>query len=215
VEAPDDGKAHVLQLDFVEDPEAWIQASVYAAADFSELGGFIIAKGTQSSVWVTVGPGTRTLFDFENYVANDGLSRVKATLTSEKDQHEPNNERDAATAITLGGPVRAQLMVPYVADNQRTEEDWYKVELTAGEHVFKLTQVPQDVYLRVEISDSNRVAIDSDTPPNKGATFDFPFEVEAEGTYYFRLTNYVSALPVIVEGKAAGFVTDEYAFTIE
>jgi hypothetical protein len=215
VEAPDDGKAHVVQLDFVEDPDAWIQAQVHADADFSELGGFIIDQGTESSVWVTVGPGTRTLFDFQNYVGNNGLSRVKATLTSEKDQHEPNNERDAAQAITQGSPVRAQLMVPYVAESQRTPEDWYKVELTAGAHVFKLTEVPEDVWLGVEISDSSRVAVASGRPPNKGATFDYEFEIDADGTYYFRLSNYISGLPVISAGNAPGFVTDEYAFTVE
>jgi hypothetical protein len=216
VDAPDDGKAHVLQLDFDEDPEAWIQARVYADADFSDLGGFIIDEGTKSSVWITVGPGTRTLFDFRQYVSSDGgLSRVKATLTAEKDQYEPNNERDAAVAITQGSPVRAQLIVPYVADNQRTPDDWYKVELAAGAHVFKLTEVPQDVYLKVAISDSNRVAVASDTPPNEGATFDFPFEVKADGTYYFQLSIYIGGLPVIIEGNPPGFVTDEYAFTVE
>jgi len=215
VDVPDDGKAHVIRLDLAQAPEAWVQAEIYAKSDFSKIGGLSLDEGVQATSWVSVGSGTRTLFDFSEYIGSEGLIDVKTTITPEKDDYEPNSSRAEAAAISAGSQVRAQFVVPYTADDDRAVDDWFKLELTAGTHVFSLDAVPVEVWFQVDVTDSNNVAVHEETAPNKGATFETSFEVETAGTYYFRLHNYINTLPAIVAGAGASFLTDQYAFVID
>ncbi len=215
VDTPADGKAHILELDFDQEPSAWANLAVFAKADGSQIGTFHSAKGVKASVWVTLGPGARTLLDFTPNIASQALVTVKASMTAENDSYEPNNERAAAATIMSATDISAQMMVPYVSVDQSLEDDWYKVELTAGAHVFRLTSEPEEAWIEVQISDSARVDVASGHPPNRGAAFNFNFSVSAAGTYYFRLASNVGSMPTISTGSKPHFLSESYAFRIE
>jgi hypothetical protein len=140
---------------------------------------------------------------------------VKASLTTEADSFEPNNEREAAAAIKAGQKISAQMMVPYASQLQSQPADVFKVELTAGDHVFHLTAVPQEIFLEVSISDSSRVNIDWAHPPNRGAIFDFPFTVPSDGTYFFVIENYSGDPPVVTSGGKSHYLSESYTFQID
>lgn len=215
VDTPADGKAHILQLDFDQEPAAWTYIDIYAKTDGSRISSFHLDKGVKSNVFVTLGPGARTLFDFSAYNSSGAKTTVKAALTTENDGFEPNNERETAAAIKAGQKISAQMLVPYVAQQQSEPADWFKVELTAGDHVFHLTAVPQEIFLKIAISDSSRVNLGSAHPPNRGAIFDVPFTVPSDGTYFFAVENYSENPPVVTSGNKPHFLSESYTFQID
>jgi hypothetical protein len=161
-----------------------------------------------------VGPGARTLFDFSPIIAAAALTTIKTSLTTEADGYEPNNVREDAAAIQPGREISAQFLVPYVSTDEQAAVDWYKLDLAPGTHVFKLTSVPEDLFIDVDITDSARVAIDSGRAPNTGATFQFSFEVAKAGSYVFNVTNVVS-VPVLITGAKRHFLSESYKFQID
>lgn len=215
LDAPDDGKAHVIRLDVEQAAEAHLGVAVYADKDDSEITHTSFDLGVTDTLYVTVAPGSRTLLDFYEYGTSKGLITLKASLTTEQDANEPNNERDKAKLISAGSEVHGQILVPYLSAEERASADWYQVELKAGPHVLHLTEVPERVWLGIWISDSNRVDLDWDRPPNAGASFNFEFEVPADGTYYFELDSYAGELPVAIQGEPETYLSEGYVFTIE
>src|SRR5688572_9207052 len=215
IDAPDDGKAHVIRLDVEQTAEAHLGVAVYADKDDSEITHTSFDLGVTDALYLTVAPGSRTLLDFYEYGTSRGLITLKTSLTTELDENEPNNDRDEAKAISAGSGVHGQILVPYLTAEDRESADWYRVELKAGPHVLHLTQVPERVWLGVWISDSNRVEVDWARPPNAGALFDFEFEVPADGAYYLELDNYPAELPVAVQGDPETYLSEGYVFTIE
>lgn len=214
LDAPDDGKGHVILLDFEEEPTAWVSVNVLAEKDGSAIGSTRLAQGVKASVYATVGPGTRTLFQFSPFVGSQALTKVKATLSAESDDQEPNNEREAAATIQAGSEISAQLWVPYVAADEGLAVDWYKVDLSAGSHVLHVTSTPEDLYLEASLSDSARVALDSGRAPNRGATFNFAFNVASAGTYFIQIENFVG-LPLVMLGAKPKFLSEPYKFQID
>ncbi|HWA71932.1 MAG TPA: hypothetical protein VG937_06360 [Polyangiaceae bacterium] len=215
VDTPADGKAHVLELNFDQEPTAWTNVDIYSKTDGSNIDSFHLDKGVKSNVFVTLGPGSRTWIDISAYNASDASTTVKAALTTENDSYEPNNDRDTAAAIKSGQKVSAQMLTPYVAKQQAESADWFKVELTAGDHVFHLSGVPQETWLDLHISDSARVNVDAGHPPNRGAIFDFPFTVPTAGTYFFSIESYLSAPAVVSHGNKPHFLGESYTFQID
>lgn len=216
LDTPENGKAHVLQLDVEQSVHAWVSLNVYAGKDFSEIGGVTLEEGAKNSVYVTVGPGTRTLFRFTGYLdTSEGPIRVRTMVTPEDDPFEPNDAKENAASIELAAPISAQLLVPYTARGIGTSIDWYKAELEAGEHVLSVLSVPTEVYLGLEIFDSAGKSLFDDTAPNKGALFDARFELPANGTYYFGVYQYIAELPVMSHGAKADFLGSQYTFRLE
>lgn len=215
VDAPDDGKAHVLQLDFEQEAQAHADGEVYAAADFTRIGELNFERGTLETKFVTVGPGSRTLFVFTDYAGRGGLVRVKTTISAEKDEHEPNNGRTSAARITAGSEVRGQLIVPYVSDSSRVAADWYEVVLSAGKHVLSFQAMPLDLYMKVNLIGADNVAIDDGLAPNRGALFDFAFEVPEDGSYFVQLVPYTDPPVVIDQDAPPRFVSEQYVFRID
>jgi hypothetical protein len=214
LDAPDDGKGHVIQLDITQEPAARIGMTLFAKQDGSEMGMAYLEQGVSGSVYASVGPGTRTLIDFAPFWARDALATVKASLLTESDAYEPNNDRDAAATIQPGTEISAQLIVPYASLAQNSAVDWYKVELTAGSHVFHLTAVPEDLNVRASLSDSGRVDLATQHAPNRGAIFDFSFDVKTAGIYFFVVDSF-GDLPILVNGTKPRFLGEPYKFQID
>jgi hypothetical protein len=152
IDAPDDGKAHVIRLDVEQTAEAHLGVAVYADKDDSEITHTSFDLGVTDALYLTVAPGSRTLLDFYEYGTSRGLITLRTSLTTEQDENEPNNDRDEAKAISAASGVHGQILVPYLTAEDRESADWYRVELKAGPHVLHLTQVPERVWLGVWIS---------------------------------------------------------------
>ena len=67
VDTPDDGKAHILRVLIAPDPGADVSFEVEAAADDSSIGNDYTDVGADATLWVTLGPGTRTLLSFGRF----------------------------------------------------------------------------------------------------------------------------------------------------
>jgi hypothetical protein len=216
VDTPNDGRAHVIQLDITETEGSWIDIDVTAAKDGSFVGRIHPSqRGLKLTGFLTVGPGTRTLFDVNGYLENTDTATINVSLTPEADDHEPNNDRASATLIQPASEISAQLILPYVSASDQQIQDWYKVELAAGEHTFELTAVPTDLYPDISVSDSTNAKVkDSQRGPNRGATFSFDFDVEQAGTYYFEVES-VGGEDVISTGTKAKSYTQPYKFRID
>ena len=216
VDAPKDGRAHVIQLDISESPNSWVIADVIAESDGSNMGQVRFSqRGLKATAFVTVGPGTRTLFDFYGFVDNTDTTRIDVSLIAEMDDHEPNNDRASATPITPGTEVAAQLINPYVSQTEQRIADYYQIDVAAGQHTVKVTNVPSDLYPVFQITDSSGAIINSSSHgPNRGATFNFGFTAAAAGTYYLRVENFVDQ-SVVYTGSEAASYEEQYKFQVD
>jgi hypothetical protein len=216
VDAPDDHRAHVIQLDITESQNSWVTADVIAASDGSNMGQVHFSqRGLRASAFVTVGPGTRTLFDFSGFVENSGTTRIDVSLSTEMDDHEPNNDRASATPITAGTEVAAQLINPYVSQTEQRIADYYQIDVAAGQHTVKVTTVPSDLYPVFQVTDSSGAIINSSSHgANRGAMFNFGFTAASAGTYYLRVENFVDQTLVYAGTKAASY-NEQYKFQVD
>ncbi|HET7538835.1 MAG TPA: hypothetical protein VFK05_03160 [Polyangiaceae bacterium] len=216
VDTPSDGRAHVIQLDISETDGSWVDIYISAEKDGSEMGRIHPSqRGLKLSAFATVGPGTRTFFQVEGYVGNTDTTTIDVSVSPEADAHEPNNDRASATLIQPGSEVSAQLILPYVSQTDQQLQDFYKVQLAAGEHTFQMTAVPSDLNLNVDVSDSTGAITSSHNHgPNRGAKFSFPISVAEAGTYYFRVESW-DDLAVVYSGTRADSYAQPYKFQID
>jgi hypothetical protein len=216
LDTPSDDRAHVIELDISETADNRIDIYVTAEKDGSDLGLIRPSqRGLKLSAFLTVGPGTRTLFRIQGYGGNTGTTTIEVSDSAEADDHEPNNDRASATQVQAGTEVSAQLIMPYVSATEQHVQDWYKVELAAGKHTFHVTAVPSDINLRVDLIDSTNVVLLSNRHgANRGATFDFTFSLDEAGSYYFVVDN-SSSFDVLYSGTKADSYTQPYKFQID
>jgi len=216
VDTPSDGRAHVFEFDITETDDNLINIEVTAEKDGSNLGRISPSqRGLKLSAFLTVGPGTRTLFQVWGNASNSGTSTIKVSETAEADDHEPNNDRASATPIQPATEVSAQLILPYVSATDQEMQDWYKTELTAGKHTFQMMAVPSDLYPKIDVSDSANANLSNNNyGPNRGATFSFEFRVDEPGVYYFRVDS-SSSKDVLYSGVKADSYTQPYKFRID
>jgi len=216
VDTPNDGRAHVIKLDISETADSWVDIFVTADKDGSDLGRIHPSqRGLKLSSFVTVGPGTHTLFEVQGYVDNRDTTTIDVSVSSEADVHEPNNDRASATQIQTGSEVSAQLILPYVSQTDQQVQDIYKVQLSAGKHTFQMTAVPSDLYPVIQISDSADTVLSTNLHgPNRGAQFDFDFDVDTAGIYYFRIDSWVD-LSIVYSGTEADSYQQPYKFQID
>ena len=216
VDTPSDGRAHVIKLDISETDGSWVDISVTAGNHGSTMGRIHPSqRGLRLTSFVTVGPGTRAFFQVEGYVRNSDTTTIGVSVSTEADEHEPNNDRASATLIQAGNEVSAQLILPYVSQTDQQTQDIYKVELGAGKHTFQMTAVPSDLYPSIDISDSADTILSSHHHgPNRGAKFSFPFTVDAAGSYYFHVESWVD-LAIVTSGTQADSYAQPYKFQID
>lgn len=213
---PDDGKAHLITLSYTQPTSSGFHLEVLADADYSTIGTHWSDKGTKKTVYFTVGPKATTLLNFELYGGNGGLFEYTLTDTPENDAYEPNNAREQAAAISLNADVSGQFWIPYVAEADQVSDDWFKVDLTAGDVTVKLTHVPANQRYQIELYDADFVSISSYWGDGLGATGQEVLTVKKPGTHYVQLKNYGSSQmkDVIEVAKPAG-LSEQYTFRIE
>lgn len=213
---PDDGKAHLITLSYTQPTSSGFRLEVLADADYSTIGTHWSDKGTKKTVYFTVGPKATTLLNFELYGGNGGLYQYTLTDTPENDVHEPNNAREQAAGISPNTDVLGQFWTPYVSEAENNPDDWFKVDLTAGDVTIKATHVPASQRYQIRLYDADFVDLGSFWGGGLGATGEETLTVEKAGTHYLQLQNYGSddINGVIDVAKPAG-LSEQYTFRVE
>ncbi|MDR1352898.1 MAG: PPC domain-containing protein [Treponema sp.] len=101
---------------------------------------------------------------------------------TDTDRYEPNNSMDAATAISIGTPITANISPP-------GDTDWYRVSIPSGSREFiAYTNILGDLDTKLYLYDSrgNLLAEDDDTGPGLNAYIQ---KVLNPGTVYLRVEN--------------------------
>ncbi|HKO50823.1 MAG TPA: hypothetical protein VJV79_24050 [Polyangiaceae bacterium] len=216
VDTPKDDRAHVIQLDISETDGSWIEISITADKDGSDMGRIQLSqRGLKQSSFITVGPGTRTFFQVYGRSSNTDTTTIDVSVSAEADEHEPNNDRASATPIEPASEISAQLILPYVSQTDQQTQDWYEIQLAAGTHTLQMTAVPTDLYPTIQVSSVTEVIIaDNKRGANKGAEFSFTFTVKEAGSYYVMIYNW-AASRVVSSGTKAASYAEPYTFQID
>jgi hypothetical protein len=211
VDAPDDGKAHIIRIDVVQDAGTGAEVAAYSGQDNSPLGTSLgLEPGTKRSVYLSVGSGTRTLIDFLGGVLNYGAMSFSWSMSTELDEYEPNNDRDSAASIPLNTNVTAQQVVAHIDIDHHSPDDWYAVELEAGPATVNVLSVPDDVGLTVYRMDSSEQNLRLGILP-VGVHQPIATTIPSRGRYRFQFT---SGVPAIAQGTPP-HLSEPYVFRIE
>lgn len=221
VTAPDEGGAYLLALTYEQDAEVAFRVKAFAGDDNSEFldrSGQHANLGTSGHFAVTVGAGTTTYFQFENYLLDPGLAKLSLEVTKENDAYEPNNSRDDAVEIDLNEDIHGQIWIPYVSASNKNSDDWFKVDLEEGDVTVKLTKVPENLRFGIEVQDPTFSSISGIVywTDNPGALYEKTLTVKNAGTHYFRVSDYYSdsAGPAFWNKKPKS-LSEQYTMRIE
>ena len=213
VDTPDDGKAHILQVLIAPDPGVNVSFRVEAEADGSNIGNDYTATGTDETLWVTLGPGTRTLLGFSHF-SSGGRFTLEASLEAESDAYSPNYTKETAAEIAVNEEISAEQHQPYTSATDKPYEDWYQVELATGPHTLSFTQVVSTQKASVWITDPRGENLGSGYAANAGALFDYEFEVKNAGTHYIRVADFSSGPGSFSVGKRRASLSEQYVFSV-
>jgi len=220
VTAPDDGRAHIIHLTITQ--ESGVRTSLQAVAqeDFSSPGdlGLGLQPGVSGSAFVSIGPGSTMLLRFY-IVTNSGFGRANISfeLLAEDDPYEPNNDENEARPIPLNTDISAQIIEPYTSLTDRTIDDWYEVELAAGEATLEIVENPNSGRIAFEFVSSLGVS-EAIANPNAGVRGPFPFTLDESGTYFIRATRSIFAMDgyaAFTSGAIQEHMAGPYVFRIE
>ena len=217
VEAPSDGRAHVIELDVKQQAGLRTFVRALAGEDYAELGGQALQAGVSTSVFLTVGPGTTTLIQFTPWGATEkpGGKRAEVALEvrAEDDAHEPNNTRETAAPISLNTDVSAQIMIPFASAAEQVAMDWYSVPLEVGPASVNVSAAPGGG--RIRIMRYNAANVPSTVVALvEGQTGVFDFTIAAAGTYYFLFERY-TGFEAFSQGAEPAFLSQPYTFRVE
>jgi hypothetical protein len=184
VDVPDDGRAQIIELTQTQSVDLISSIGVVAGADFSPIGtAYNAIRGTNRTLYATVGSGTRTLFSFAATNRGFGRSDITVSVTPENDEYEPNPSRDEAAPIALNTDITAQLIVPYVSTSDRSADDYYQVELAEGSAIFRLLSTPSNLRYRVRLLPIGEGATQTVANTTVGDTGSWEFDVPTAGAY--------------------------------
>jgi hypothetical protein len=186
--APDDGRAHVIELFVQQNVNARAYVTAFAALDNSLMGTFLVPDSESRSVFITVGPGTRTNIGFlgnrPGRVNFDVLS-----VTAERDEYEPNNDRYTAKPVELNTSIIGQQIIPYTNASGPDNADWFQLTMAAGAAVINVVEAPANVGFSFAMMDETN----ANTPLKKlapGVIGPVPITIPKAGVYRFELTHH-------------------------
>jgi hypothetical protein len=213
-DAPDDGKSHTL--DFLIKPKADDSAWIHAyLGDGTDLGyQYSPNVGAEFQVHVVLGAKAHGLFQFTR-AGSGGEADVTVTLGTEQDTYEPNNSDEQAATIALNQDITAQMLTSAVTQVETTTYDWYKAELTPGTYAIRVTAVPDDIQLAVQVSDPNGVSLFTEYAANTGALFTRNLEVETAGVYTLGLFASAGTADIFYSGARPDSFSAPYTFRLE
>lgn len=184
--APDDGRGHVITVRMQQEASLQLNLKVYAQADGTAIGNQILEKGTLRYAYVTVASGSTTLFSFSNYLVtgSQGMAFITFEDEPEADDHEPNDEKEAAAPITLGDTNVGQALNPFLSESVHPNQDWYALELDVGSATITLDSAPTDARLELDVLYPNQGQPTVLKRPDVGGTGSWNFNVTTAGTHY-------------------------------
>lgn len=173
----------------------WINYRAYAVDD----NGLIVEghgsdEGANADGFFTVAPGKKYRVDVSAYVGSTTIRYdVELKYTKLDDAFEPNDTPGAAKPITVGTPIQASA-APAAARAAATEEeqhDWYKLTLAAGTGTVRVTNVPSDFWLKVNVFDSSNSKVAEAQGSDEGANVEVNLNGLVAGEYSIQVEPYV------------------------
>jgi hypothetical protein len=213
VHAPDDGRAHVIELLIAQEAGLRVAVTALAGADFAQIGSGILAAGVTNSVYVSVGPGTTTLIQILPFTGAGRRADLTFNLTAENDDYEPNDTPEQAATIATNTTVSAELIAPFASGTDVPVADWYRVELTQGTATLSLLGAPAVGRFNIQRVSSLGVAANIVFTVD-GEIGSWPIAVPASGTYLIAFTRYTGFAPFTVGAKPA-HLSQPYSFQIQ
>ena len=213
VDTPDDGKAHILQVLIAPDPGIRISFQAEAEADGSILGSNSTGSGADQTLWLTLGPGTRTLLGFSRF-STGGRFTLAASLETESDAYSPNYTKATAAEIAVNEEISAEVHQPYTSAMDKPYEDWYQVELATGQHTLSFTQVVSTQEVFVKILNPRGENIGTGNARNAGALFDYEFQVKDAGPHFISVSDFRGAPGSFDVGKRPASLSEQYVFSV-
>jgi hypothetical protein len=213
VDTPDDGKAHILRVLIAPDPDADVSFEVEAAADGSSIGNDYTDVGEDATLWVTLGPGTRSLLSFGRFTRG-GRFTLEASMETESDAYSPNYSKETAAEISVNEEITAEVHRPYSSDTDKPYQDWYQVELATGPHTLSFTQVVSSQMVHASIVDPRGVSIGNDYAANAGALFDLEFNVKNAGIHFINLGDFARGPASFAVGERPAALSEQYVFSV-
>jgi hypothetical protein len=213
VDTPDDGKAHILELGIAPEPGADVAYKVESSVDGSSAGNDYTTKGADATLWLTLGPGSRTLLGFGRW-SNGGIVKLTAALETEQDPYSPNYTKEAAAKIAVNAATTAEMHQPFTSSTDRPYVDWYQAELAAGAHTVSFTHVPSSRRVLLKVVDSRGQNLASGSAANAGALYDLKFAAATAGTYFVSVSDYSSSPGSFSVGQKPAVLADSYTFSI-
>jgi hypothetical protein len=213
VDTPDDGKAHILRVLIAPDPGVDVSFKVEAAADGSSIGNDYTDLGADATLWVTLGPGTRTLLSFGHFTRG-GRFTLEASLETESDAYSPNYSKETAAEIAVNEEITAEVHRPYSSATDKPYVDWYQVELATGPHTLSFTQVVSSQMVHASIVDPRGENRANDYAANAGALLDIEFTVKNAGIHYINVGDFRSGPSSFAVGERPAALSEQYVFSV-
>jgi hypothetical protein len=213
VDTPDDGKAHILELRIAPEPGADVDFKVESSVDGSSAGNDYTTNGADETLWLTLGPASRTLLRFARW-SSGGIVKLTATLETEQDPYSPNYTRETAAKIEVNAATTAEMHQPFTSNTDRPYVDWYQAELAAGAHMVSFTHVPSSRRVSLKVVDSRGQNVASGYAANAGALYDLKFNAATAGTYFVSVDDFSSGPGSFSVGQQPAVLSDSYTFSI-
>ncbi len=213
IDAPPEDRAYIITLDIAQDADARTNVQAMAAADFSVLDTVLLDQGASSSVYVTVGGGSRTLLNFSSFADFSGRVDFTYTMTPELDAHEPNDNIDEPASIDVDEEVSGQFIKAYISNTDKTADDWYAIELDEGVATFTFLAVPGNLRFNVSATNPSLVT-ESLGLTSTGALASWSFDVATSGTHYIRIYEFSSSVPSMYIGAIPEHLAETYSFVV-
>jgi hypothetical protein len=181
-------------------------------------GDFHALSGASLKVWFAVKPGRKYNILVAHYVQDvDGTYDMTLGYTKVDDAYEVNNTREQATPVTLASEVEATFLATQGSGEENAQVDWYKIDIASAPAsiVANVSNVPTNTDCEITMFNSAFEEVGLGYANNKGANVTATSSKDGltAGTYYFKVGNWVAAVPVMGEGEPADHLTRKYKFS--
>ena len=220
-QAPADSRGGYVQVSITDVGTAGdVSMSVYTTADngqFHNVGSN--TNGGSIYMYFNVKPGAKFYIPVTKYADVDSPNpyTFKATYTQVVDTYEPNDLRTAAVPIALVTPVSAYMFAGWEYSTGIPEpewQDWYRVELAAGNVDILLSITAADVDGNITLYDSLGGQIVSKGSNTDGESIDLKQAIASAGTYYVKIEPYQPPITMANTSTVPQYLRVPYTLTV-
>jgi hypothetical protein len=213
VVAPDDDRAHVIEIVMSQAAGSRVWAYAYGAADDSAIGNYVLDTGVTSAFYVTVAPDSVTHLRFVPFTTPSRVD-IDFTLTAENDDHEPNDLPEQAAAVALNTDIAGQLLRGYRSAVDIVADDFYEVSLAAGTATLLMPAGFEGERIAFTLRDSYGVYTNIVTATPVGGGGSWAFSVPETATYQIRVVLF-SSFSAFASAAKPEYMSETYTFQVQ